>query len=138
MRTTRRFGPPFVEAESAYYLSANRGKKSVAVDLKAPHGRELVRGLAQKADVLLENFKAGDLVQYGLDYESVAKVNPRLIYASITGFGHTGPRSHEPGLDAALQGLTGIMSVTGDPEGLPTKVGVAWIDVLTGLTGGCR
>ena len=72
--------------------------------------------------------------QYGLDYESVAKVNPRLIYASITGFGHTGPRSHEPGLDAALQGLTGIMSVTGDPEGLPTKVGVAWIDVLTGLT----
>ncbi len=131
---TRRWGPPFREGESAYFLSTNRGKKSLAVNLKDPRGQEVVRRLAAKADVLVENFKAGDLARYGLDYESLAAVNPRLVYASITGFGQTGPRAAEPGYDAALQGMTGIMSVTGDPEGPPMKVGVAWIDVLTGLT----
>ena len=131
---TRRWGPPFREGESAYFLSANRGKKSLAINIKDPRGQELVRGLAAKADVLVENFKAGDLARYGLDYDSLAAVNPRLVYASITGFGQSGPRAHEPGYDAALQGITGIMSITGEPEGAPVKVGVAWIDVLTGLT----
>jgi crotonobetainyl-CoA:carnitine CoA-transferase CaiB-like acyl-CoA transferase len=131
---TRSWGPPFLDGESGYYLSLNRGKKSIAINIKDPRGQELVRGLANKADVLIENFKAGDLARYGLNYESLSKLNPRLIYASITGFGQTGPRASEPGYDAALQGATGIMSVTGEPEGPPIKVGVAWIDLLGGLT----
>lgn len=131
---TRRWGPPFAKGESAYFLSTNRGKKSLAINLKDPQGQELVRRLAAEADVLVENFKAGDLARYGLDYESLAAVNPRLVYASITGFGQSGPRAHEPGYDAALQGITGIMSITGEPDGPPVKIGVAWIDVLTGLT----
>lgn len=114
---TRGWGPPFVEGESAYFLAVNRGKRSVALDLKRPEGQEAVRRLAQKADVLVENFKTGDLRRFGLDYESLKPLNPRLIYLSITGFGHTGPRAKEPGYDAALQGYTGIMSVTGEPEG---------------------
>ena len=131
---TRRWGPPFREGESAYFLSTNRGKKSLAINLKDPRGQEIIRRLAAEADVLVENFKAGDLARYGLDYESLAAVNPRLVYASITGFGQNGPRAHEPGYDAALQGITGIMSITGEPDGAPVKIGVAWIDVLTGLT----
>lgn len=131
---TRRWGPPFVHGESAYYLSTNRGKFSLGVNLKDPRGQEIVRGLAARADVLIENFKVGDLARYGLDYPSVQPLNPRLVYTSITGFGQDGPRAQEPGYDVALQGITGIMSVTGEPEGSPMKVGVAWIDVLTGLT----
>jgi len=129
---TRRWGPPFVEGESAYYLSANRGKKSLAVNLKDPRGAAIVRELAKRADVLIENFKAGGLKKYGLDYESLKEENPRLVYVSITGFGQTGPRAAEPGYDAALQGITGLMSITGEPDGPPMKVGVALIDVLTG------
>jgi len=129
---TRRWGPPFVGGESAYYLSANRGKKSLAVNLKDPRGAAIVRALAQKADVLVENFKAGGLGKYGLDYASLKAVNPRLVYVSITGFGQTGPRAKEPGYDAALQGITGLMSITGERDGPPMKVGVALIDVLTG------
>ena len=129
---TRRWGPPFVRGESAYYLSANRGKKSLAVNLKDPRGAEIVRELAKRADVLVENFKAGGLKKYGLDYESVRALNPRIVYVSITGFGQTGPRAKEPGYDAALQGITGLMSITGEPDGPPMKVGVALIDVLTG------
>ncbi|WP_038058557.1 CaiB/BaiF CoA transferase family protein [Thermus amyloliquefaciens] len=132
---TRGWGPPFVGGESAYFLSVNRGKRSLALDLKAPEGQEAVRRLAQRADVLVENFKTGDLKRYGLDYEALKALNPRLIYLSLTGFGHTGPRAQEPGYDAALQGYTGIMSVTGEPEGPPMKVGVAWIDVMTGMMG---
>ncbi|ADW23015.1 CaiB/BaiF CoA transferase family protein [Thermus scotoductus] len=132
---TRGWGPPFVKGESAYFLSVNRGKKSLALDLKTLEGQEVVRRLAQRADVLVENFKTGDLRRYGLDYESLRELNPRLVYLSITGFGHTGPRAQEPGYDAALQGYTGIMSVTGEPEGPPMKVGVAWIDVMTGMMG---
>ncbi|WP_105318348.1 CaiB/BaiF CoA transferase family protein [Thermus tenuipuniceus] len=132
---TRGWGPPFVKGESAYFLSVNRGKKSLALDLKTLEGQEVVRRLAQRADVLVENFKTGDLRRYGLDYESLKELNPRLVYLSITGFGHTGPRAQEPGYDAALQGYTGIMSVTGEPEGPPMKVGVAWIDVMTGMMG---
>ncbi|MFM9419605.1 CaiB/BaiF CoA transferase family protein [Thermus scotoductus] len=132
---TRGWGPPFVKGESAYFLSVNRGKKSLALDLKTLEGQEVVRRLAQRADVLVENFKTGNLKRYGLDYESLRELNPRLVYLSITGFGHTGPRAQEPGYDAALQGYTGIMSVTGEPEGPPMKVGVAWIDVMTGMMG---
>ncbi|MEN2983084.1 MAG: CoA transferase [Thermus sp.] len=132
---TRGWGPPFVAGESAYFLSVNRGKKSLALDLKAKEGQEAVRRLAAKADVLVENFKTGDLARYGLDYGSLKALNPRLVYLSLTGFGQTGPRAKEPGYDAALQGYTGIMSVTGEPHGPPMKVGVAWIDVMTGMMG---
>ncbi len=129
---TRRWGPPFVAGESAYFLSANRGKKSLAVNLKDPRGAELVRALARQADVLVENFKVGGLKKFGLDEPSLRVVNPRLIYVSITGFGQWGPRANQPGYDVALQGMTGLMSITGDPDGPPMKVGVALIDVLTG------
>ena len=132
---TRSWGPPFVGGESAYYLSANRGKKSIIINLRDERGQNIIRDLAIKADILVENFKVGNLEKYGLDYHSLSKINPRLIYASVTGFGQTGPRAPEPGYDAALQGMTGIMSVTGNPDGGPTKVGTAWIDILTGLTG---
>ena len=131
---TRSWGPPFVGGESAYYLSANRGKKSIIINLRDKRGQNIIRDLAIKADILVENFKVGNLEKYGLDYHSLSKINPRLIYASVTGFGQTGPRAPEPGYDAALQGMTGIMSVTGNPDGGPTKVGTAWIDILTGLT----
>ena len=133
---TRKLGPPFVGDQAAYYLSGNRGKKSVAVNLKEPKGQELVRGLARQADVLVENFKTGDLARYGLDYESVAEINPRIVYASITGFGHTGPRATEPAVDTTLQGLTGLMSITGEADGPPVKVGVAVIDLFAGLLAG--
>ncbi len=131
---TRHWGPPFQDGESAYFLSTNRGKKSLAVDLKDPRGAELVQRLAGQADVLVENFKCGDLARYGLDYPSLASRHPRLVYASITGFGQHGPRAAEAGYDVVLEAMTGIMSVTGQPEGPPTKVGVAWIDVLTALS----
>jgi crotonobetainyl-CoA:carnitine CoA-transferase CaiB-like acyl-CoA transferase len=112
---TRRWGPPFVQEESSYYLSVNRGKKSVAIDLKDPRGAELVKRLAAKADVLVENFKVGDLARYGLDYSSLSVLNPQLVYASITGFGQTGPRADALGYDTVLQGMTGIMSLTRSP-----------------------
>ena len=131
---TRGWGPPFVGSESAYYLSANRGKKSLIVNLRDPRGQDIIRRLARKADILVENFKVGNLKRYGLDYESVSAINPAIVYASVTGFGQTGPRAEEPGYDAALQGMTGVMSVTGEADGRPTKVGVAWVDILTGLT----
>ena len=129
---TRGWGPPFVGDESAYFLSVNRGKQSLAVDLKDPRGRAAVRRLAERADVLVENFKVGDLARYGLDYPSLAERNPGLVYASITGFGQDGPRAPEPGYDAALQALSGLMELTGEEGRPPVKLGVAWIDVLTG------
>ncbi len=131
---TRGWGPPFVGSESAYYLSANRGKKSVIVNLRDARGQGIVRELAKKADILVENFRVGGLARYGLDYAAISEINPAIVYASVTGFGHTGPRAAEPGYDAALQGMTGVMSVTGEPDGRPTKVGIAWVDILTGLT----
>ena len=130
---TRGWGPPFVGSESAYYLSANRGKKSLIVNLRDARGQDIIRQLAASADILVENFRVGNLARYGLDYASIAEVNPGVIYASVTGFGQTGPRAAEPGYDAALQGMTGVMSVTGEADGRPTKVGVAWVDILTGL-----
>ena len=132
---TRAWGPPFLAGESAYFLSVNRGKKSLALDLKAEEGQAILRALAREADVLVENYKVGDLARYGLDYPSLKEENPRLVYLSLTGFGQTGPRAKEPGYDAALQGHIGIMSVTGEPDGPPMKVGVAWVDVMTGMMG---
>ena len=129
---TRGWGPPFVGEESAYFLSVNRGKESLAVDLKDPRGRDAVRRLAERADVIVENFKVGDLARYGLDYARVAESNPGVVYASITGFGQDGPRAREPGYDAAMQALSGVMALTGEEDRPPVKVGVAWIDVLTG------
>ena len=136
---TRGWGPPFAEdeagrpVESAYFLSVNRNKRSLAIDLKQARGAALVRDLARRADVLVENFKVGDLGRYGLDPAALRAASPRLITCSITGFGATGPRASEPGYDVALQALTGVMAMTGHPESPPAKVGVAWIDVLTGL-----
>lgn len=134
---TRGWGPPWhgegEERLSAYYLSANRNKKSVAIDISQAEGQALVRELAMKCDVLVENFKASGLEKYGLDYLSLKALNPRLVYCSITGFGHSGPRAHQPGYDLMVQGMSGLMSVTGDPATEPQKVGVALVDVMTGL-----
>ncbi len=141
---TRGWGPPYLKDaagrdthESAYYLGANRGKKSVTVDIARPEGQALVRKLAQCSDVLLENFKAGDLQRYGLGYEALKSINPGLIYCSITGFGQTGPMRDVAGYDFIIQGLGGLMSITGErddlPGGGPQKVGVAVADITTGM-----
>jgi crotonobetainyl-CoA:carnitine CoA-transferase CaiB-like acyl-CoA transferase len=137
---TRRWGPPFVKdaegrdtTESAYYLCANRNKRSLAVDLSTPEGAGIVRRLAARADVLAENFRPGSLKKFGLDYESLRRVNPRLIYCSISGWGQTGPNRDKPGYDLMAQGFGGIMSLTGEPDGEPMKVGVAVADVVCGL-----
>lgn len=133
---TRQWGPPYLEGESGYYLSVNRGKESLAVDLKDERGAELVRRLAERADVVIENFKLGDLARYGLDYLSVAEANPTVVYLSITGFGQTGPRAAQPGYDGAMQAQSGLLAMTGEPDGNPVKTPVAFIDVLTGLHAG--
>lgn len=141
---TRAWGPPFLKdprgentSEAAYYLSANRNKQSVTIDFTQPEGQKLVRALAAKSDIVIENFKVGGLKAYGLDYESLQLENPRLIYCSITGFGQTGPYAKRAGYDFMIQGLGGLMSLTGRPEGEdgegPVKVGVALTDILTGL-----
>lgn len=141
---TRAWGPPFLKdplgentSEAAYYLSANRNKQSVTIDFTRPEGQKLVRELAAKSDIVIENFKVGGLKAYGLDYASLQAENPRLIYCSITGFGQTGPYAKRAGYDFMIQGLGGLMSLTGRPEGDagagPVKVGVALTDILTGL-----
>ncbi|MCT2540994.1 CaiB/BaiF CoA transferase family protein [Sedimentimonas flavescens] len=134
---TRRWGPPFIEHEgeksAAYFHGANRGKRSVTADFRTPEGQEFVRRLVADADVLIENFKVGGLAKYGLDYESLRKVNPRLIYCSVTGFGQDGPYAHRAGYDYIIQGMSGLMSVTGPADGEPQKVGVAVTDVFTGV-----
>ena len=141
---TRAWGPPFLKdaygestGEAAYYLSTNRNKQSVTIDFTTPEGQQLVRKLAAKSDILIENFKVGGLEVYGLDYASLKTVNPDLIYCSITGFGQTGPYAKRAGYDFMIQGLGGLMSLTGQPEGNesagPMKVGVALTDILTGL-----
>lgn len=132
---TRHWGPPYVEGESGYYLSINRGKEGMVIDFKDPRGREIIERLALKADVLVENFKVGDLERYGLDYASLAERNPGLVYLSITGFGQTGPRAKEPGYDAAMQAQSGLLAMSGEPNGRPVKTPVAFIDVMTGLHG---
>lgn len=137
---TRAWGPPYLKdenglptTESAYFLSTNRNKRSLAVDISHPEGQEIIRQLAANADILVENFKVGGLAQYGLSYEDVKKINPGIIYCSITGFGQDGPYASRAGYDFLIQGMGGLMSVTGDPNGEPQKVGVALTDVLTGL-----
>lgn len=137
---TRGWGPPFLPLadpaaprEAAYYLAANRNKRSVAVDLASEAGVELVRALAAKADVLLENYKLGDLARRGLDYDALRGACPRLVYCSISGFGRTGPRAGEPGYDFVAQAMAGTMSITGEPDGLPVKVGVGIADLYCGM-----
>jgi crotonobetainyl-CoA:carnitine CoA-transferase CaiB-like acyl-CoA transferase len=134
---TRRWGPPFIEAggetSAAYFHATNRGKRGVTCDFRTAEGQEVVRRLVADADVVIENFKVGGLAKYGLDYASLRKVNPRLIYCSITGFGQTGPYAHRAGYDFIIQGMSGLMSVTGPVDGQPQKVGVAVTDIFTGV-----
>jgi crotonobetainyl-CoA:carnitine CoA-transferase CaiB-like acyl-CoA transferase len=130
---TRAWGPPFLEGESAYFLSINRNKESVTLDFKHPDGRALLEQLIAKADVLVENFRPGILSRLGLDYEALSKKYPRLIYCSISGFGHTGPRWRQPGYDAIMQAEGGLMSITGTADGPPVRLGVAIVDVVSGM-----
>lgn len=139
---TRRWGPPFLDRETpeggtersaAYFHACNRGKRSVIADFRNPADLDFVRRLIAEADVVIENFKVGGLSKYGLDYASLAAINPRLVYASITGFGQTGPYRNRAGYDFMIQGMAGIMDLTGDPAGEPQKIGVAFADIFTGL-----
>jgi crotonobetainyl-CoA:carnitine CoA-transferase CaiB-like acyl-CoA transferase len=134
---TRRWGPPFIvhagEESAAYFHGCNRGKKSVVIDFRTEDGKAALLRLLSDADVIIENFKVGGLVKYGLDYASLKTTHPRLIYCSITGFGQDGPYAARAGYDYIIQGMSGLMSVTGDPEGQPQKVGVAVTDIFTGL-----
>jgi len=141
---TRSWGPPFLKArdgsetpDAAYFLAANRGKRSIAVDIASNEGQSIIRELALKSDIVVENFKVGQLKKYGLDYDSLAAINPRLIFCSVTGFGQTGPWARRPGYDFMIQGLGGLMSVTGEaddrPGGGPQKAGVAVVDLFTGM-----
>jgi len=141
---SRAFGPPWLKdkdgkdtKESAYFACANRGKKSVTVDLSKPEGQNIVRELARNADVLVENYKVGDLARYGLGYDDLKKLNPRIVYASVTGFGQTGPYRERPGYDFMIQGMGGVMSITGERDDLPgggaQRVGIPIADIMTGM-----
>ena len=134
---TRQWGPPFIERDddrtAAYFHSCNRGKRSVTVDFRTEAGQAQVREMVRGADILIENFKVGGLAKYGLDYDSLSKVDPGLIYCSITGFGQDGPYAGKAGYDYIIQGMSGLMSMTGEPEGQPVKVGVAVTDIFTGV-----
>jgi len=130
---TRAYGPPFVDGESVYFMSVNRGKKSLTVNLKSPEGREILTKLIRRSDVMLENFRRGFLQGIGFGYEDVATLNPKIIYASVTGYGHTGPWADRPGYDLAVQGQSGIMSLTGDPNGSPYKTGTSFADITAGI-----
>lgn len=138
---TRRWGPPFVrgangeDLDAAYFHACNRGKRSVVADFRTDSGQEVVRRLARESDVLIENFKVGGLAKYGLDYASLAKLNPRLVYCSVTGFGQSGPYAHRAGYDFIVQGMSGIMDLTGEPDREPQKIGVAFADIFTGTYG---
>ena len=141
---TRHWGPPFAKdekgnetAETAYFICINRNKRSITVDISKPEGQDIIRQLAAESDVIIENYKVGDLAKYGLDYESLKKIKPNLIYCSITGFGQNGPYAHRPGYDFIIQGMGGFMSVTGEAEDFegasPQKSGVAIADIFTGM-----
>lgn len=138
---TRRWGPPFVRGsdgapgDAAYFHCCNRGKRSVIADFGTPAGRQLVRELATRADVLIENFKVGGLAAYGLDYPALHALNPRLVYCSVTGFGQSGPYAARAGYDLVIQGMGGIMDITGEADGPPQKIGVALADIITGIYG---
>jgi crotonobetainyl-CoA:carnitine CoA-transferase CaiB-like acyl-CoA transferase len=134
---TRRWGPPFItrdgETSAAYFHATNRGKRSITCDFRTDEGQALVKRLVADADIVIENFKVGGLAKYGLDWDSLRAINPRLIYCSITGFGQDGPYAHRAGYDFIIQGMAGLMSVTGAPGGQPQKVGVAITDIMTGV-----
>jgi crotonobetainyl-CoA:carnitine CoA-transferase CaiB-like acyl-CoA transferase len=136
---TRKWGPPFAHGregeplDAAYFHACNRGKRSLVADFTTKEGREAVTQLARRSDVLIENFKVGALAKYALDYASLAKINHRLIYCSVTAFGQTGPYAHRAGYDFIIQGMSGIMHLTGEPDGAPQKIGVAFADIFTGL-----
>jgi crotonobetainyl-CoA:carnitine CoA-transferase CaiB-like acyl-CoA transferase len=141
---SRAFGPPWVKdkegretRDSAYFTSANRGKKSITVNVAKPEGQDLIRALARQCDVLIENYKHGDLARYGLGYDDLKGVNPRLVYCSVTGFGQTGPYRERPGYDFMIQGMGGMMSITGEPDGAPgggpQRAGVPIADIITGM-----
>ena len=136
---TRTWGPNYIKKgkdnSAAYFHSTNRGKKGITVDFNDTEGLSYLKELISTADVLIENFKVGGLKKFGLDFATVSNENPKLIYCSITGFGQDGPRAHKPGYDFMIQGMTGIMDITGEPEGMPQKVGVAFADIFTGLYG---
>jgi crotonobetainyl-CoA:carnitine CoA-transferase CaiB-like acyl-CoA transferase len=136
---TRRWGPPFIDTEgeqsAAYFHSCNRGKRSIVADFSTERGREIVRRLAARADVLIENFKVGGLAKFGLDYDELSRLNPRLIYCSVTGFGQTGPYAKRAGYDFLIQGMSGVMDITGEADGPPEKAGIAISDLFTGLYG---
>ena len=129
---TRAWGPPFAEGESAYYLCVNRNKRGIVINLKTDEGKKILRDLALQSDVLVENFRPGTLEKFGLDFETLHELNPRLVYCSITGFGQTGPMRDKPGYDFMIQALGGLMSITGEPEGEPMKTGVAVVDLFAG------
>lgn len=134
---TRQWGPPFVtrgdDVSASYFHSTNRGKASVTIDLRSPQGQQKVKDLLRDADILIENFKTGGLAKYGLDYASLKDEFPQLIYCSITGFGHTGPYAHRAGYDFIIQGMSGLMSITGEPDRQPQKSGMAITDIFTGI-----
>lgn len=137
---TRFWGPPFIKEateeqppQATYFHCVNRNKQSIAIDITQEQGQKVIKDLIAQADVLIENYKVGGLAKYGLDYKSVKKINPQLVYCSITGFGQSGPSAHKAGYDAMIQGEGGLMSITGEPEGMPMKAGVALVDVMTGL-----
>lgn len=137
---TRYWGPPFIKEateqqppQAAYFHCANRNKQSISIDITHTDGQQIIRDLVANADVVIENYKVGGLAKYGLDYDSLKKLNPKLVYCSITGFGQTGPSASKAGYDAMIQGEGGLMSLTGEPNGQPMKVGVALVDVMTGL-----
>ena len=140
---TRKFAPPFVKdakgsdtSESSYFMGANRNKRSIAVDIAKPEGANLIRRMATKADALVENFKTGNLAKYGLGYDDLKLLNPKLVYCSVTGFGQTGPYASRPGYDFLVQGMGGLMSITGEPDGEPQKVGVPIADIMAGMYAG--
>ena len=130
---SRTWGPPFMQGESVYFFCINRNKKSVTVNMKDPRGKAIIRELARRSDVLLENFKPGTLAKLGLDWEDLRRENPRLIFCSISGFGRSGPSAERGGYDVIVQAVGGLMSITGDPDGPPVKVGVAMTDICTAL-----
>lgn len=137
---TRYWGPPFIKPatqeqppQAAYFHCANRNKQSIAIDITNEEGQKIIKALIAQADVLIENYKVGGLAKYGLDYQSVKAINPRLVYCSITGFGQNGPSAAKAGYDGMIQGEGGLMSLTGEPDGMPMKVGVALVDIMTGL-----
>ena len=130
---TRGWGPPFVNGESSYFMSINRNKKSLTLDLKNERGKEILTRLIERSDIVAENFRPGTMEKLGFGYDRVREINPRAVFASISGFGHTGPLAERPGYDVVIQGEGGVMSLTGEPEGPPAKVGASIADITAGM-----